>query len=533
MENLPPMTRQPEYIGDYRVIRELGRGATGVVYLCEHANLGRQLAVKVLAAQVSDEPDFLARFQREGETAAKLRHPNIVQVYDQACRDGVFFIAMEYLGSRTLKSLISESGPVSVPEACRLIGQLLNALEHAHALGVVHRDVKPANVMLTDAGDIALTDFSIAHNSAKEKLTGTGIALGTPEYMAPEQFDGKAEARSDLYAAAIVLYEMLTGFTPFRADSVTEVLKKQILVEPAPLSEVDFTIPAPLSRVVSKALSKDPGQRYANAAEMRQALQAALCEPAPVEPKTRPSQAPLTQSLPTTSSVGPPRAALAAALMLTVLGLLALAQRKPPVKPTQTPRAIATQQVAVVTTVPTPKSSPTPQSSLTPTPTPTATEVVVEQETPVGALPTQAEIHPGQGLGEVTLGDSMEQVESEWGPPYEGNGYETEIIWGYGRDQEVVLTFDKQTNKLTRIDINTNAYPLKQDAKLAVGVDQESVLKQFPEPTIKDSATLDYNNLGIYFEFNTRSSRKPSKYGEHMCQMITIYEPEHTPIHPS
>ena len=217
--------------------------------------------------------------------------------------------------------------------------------------------------------------------------------------------------------------------------------------------------------------------------------------------------------------------------MLTVLGLLALGQRKPPVKPTQTPRAIATQQVAVVTIVPTPKNSPTPV--VTPTPTPTPTEIAVEQEAPVGAMPTQAEIHPGQGLGEINLGDSVEQVEGLWGPPYEGYSRESEIVWVYGSDQEVVLTFDKQTNKLTRIDINTNAYPLKQDAKLAVGVDQESVLKQFPEPTIKDSATLDYNNLGIYFEFNTRSSRKPSKYGEHMCQMITIYEPEHTPIHPS
>ena len=156
--------------------------------------------------------------------------------------------------------------------------------------------------------------------------------------------------------------------------------------------------------------------------------------------------------------------------------------------------------------------------------------MAVEDETPVPELPTQGEIRAGKGLGEINLGDSMEQVESVWGPPYEGNGYESEIIWGYGKDQEVVLTFDKQANKLTRIDINTNAYPLQQDAKLAVGADQESVLKQFPEPSTKDSATLDYNHLGIYFEFNTRSSRKVSKYGEHMCQMITIYEPDHTPI---
>lgn len=522
------MVIQPESIGDYRVIRELGRGASGVVYLCEHPNLGRQLAVKVLGAQVSDEPDFLARFRREGETAAKLRHPNIVQVYDQSCRDGVFFIAMEYLGSRTLKSLISESGPVPVPEACRLTGQLLNALEHAHSLGVVHRDVKPANVMLTDAGDVALTDFSIAHNSGKEKLTGTGIALGTPEYMAPEQFDGKAEARSDLYAAAIVLYEMLTGFTPFRADSLTEVLKKQILVEAEPLCEVDFTIPAPLSRVVSKALSKDPAQRYANAAEMRQALQAALSEPTQMAAGPDPV---VTENAPVQATVppGPPRAALAALLMLTVLGLLALAQRKPPPKPIAS--ATSSKQVVVVTSsAQTPQSSATPL--VTPTPTPSVAEVAVEEETPVAQMPTQGEIRPGQGLGQVNLGDSVEKVESLWGPPYIGNGSETQIFWAYGADNEVELTFDRQANRLIRIDINTNAYPLQQDPKLAVGVDQESVLKLLPEPTRKDNAILDYNNLGIFFEFNTRSSRRPSKYGDHMCQMITLYEPEHTPLTP-
>jgi serine/threonine protein kinase len=270
------MASQPELIGDYKVLRELGRGAMGVVYLAVHPSLGRQMALKVMARDLAGDPEFLERFRREGEAAAKLRHPNIVQVFDFAHRDGLYFIAMEYLGARTLKDLLEESGQQPVGQACAMMDELLSALALAHSKGIVHRDIKPANVMLTDDGPVALTDFSIAHMKESSKLTQTGAIVGTPEYMAPEQFDGTWDARSDLYAVGIVLYELLTGFSPFRSATMTEVMRKQLLTVPDPPSVVDFTVPEAVSRVVSRALEKNPEARYQSAQEMRSALKQAL-----------------------------------------------------------------------------------------------------------------------------------------------------------------------------------------------------------------------------------------------------------------
>ena len=524
------MSNLPEFIGDYKVVSELGRGAMGVVYLCEHPHLGRQLAVKVMAAQLADEPDFVERFRREGVTAAKLRHPHIVQVYDQSSRDGVFYIAMEYLGSRTLRDLLRESGPLSVPEACRLTDQLLSALEHAHAQGVVHRDIKPSNVMVTDQGQLALTDFSIAFSAATEKMTRTGVALGTPEYMAPEQFDGKTDARSDLYAAGIILYELLTGFTPFQAPTLTEVMKKQVLQDPEPLCQVDFTIPEAISRWTARALSKDAGQRFSSASEMRQALQTATqappeadtigVEPAPVPPT-------------------PTRLNPAWALgLLALLGLGVAALKPVGQTPTPTPAARATVLPSPTPAEVAPRSTPTPTpeetplvASSTPSPQPEAAYRAEQIDSDTPEMPTLADIRPGQGIGELNLGDSPEQVESLWGPPYQGNAYDSMVVWAYsGRDAEANLYFDQSTSKLLRIEVAARGFSLKEAPELSVGVDQEAVLKRFAEPTTRDNGTLDYNTQGIFFEFNTRSSRSLPKFGDHMCQSITIYEPGHSPV---
>jgi serine/threonine protein kinase len=275
------MAALPESIGEYKVVKELGRGAMGVVYLAIHPSLGREMAIKVMARELASDPEFLERFRREGEMAAKLRHPHIVQVFDFAQRDGLFFIAMEYLGASTLKDLLQESGQQPVARACEILDQLLSALASAHAKGIVHRDIKPANVMLTDEGSIALTDFSVAHMKESSKLTQTGAVLGTPEYMAPEQFEGSWDHRSDLYSAGILLYELLTGFSPFRCNTITEVMRKQLLTVPDPPSAVDFTLPEAISQVVARSLEKDPEARYQSADEMRKAVQAALAQPTP------------------------------------------------------------------------------------------------------------------------------------------------------------------------------------------------------------------------------------------------------------
>ncbi|MBT9582393.1 serine/threonine protein kinase [bacterium] len=524
------MSKLPEFIGDYKVVSELGRGAMGVVYLCEHPHLGRQLAVKVMAAPLADEPDFVERFRREGVTAAKLRHPHIVQVYDQSSRDGVFYIAMEYLGSRTLRDLLRESGPMSVPDACRLMDQLLSALEHAHAQSVVHRDIKPSNIMVTDQGQVALTDFSIAFSAASEKMTRTGMALGTPEYMAPEQFDGKTDARSDLYAVGIILYEMLTGFTPFQAPTLTEVMKKQVLLDPEPLCQVDFTIPEAISRWTTRALSKDPGQRFSSASEMRQALQAATQAP-PVADTIRVEPAP----------VPPPPTRLNPAWALGLLALLGLgvAALKPGGQAlTPTPTARATTLASPTPAAVAPRLTPTPvpedtplMASSTPSPQPETAYRADQVDSDTPEMPAQADIRPGQGVGEVNLGDSLEQVESLWGPPYQGNTFESTVVWAYsGSDAEATLYFDQNTSKLQKIEVAARGFTLQEAPELSVGVDQEAVLKRFADPTTRDNGTLDYAALGIFFEFNTRSSRSLPKFGDHMCQSITIYEPGHSPV---
>jgi serine/threonine protein kinase len=248
----------------------------GTVYLAYQDNLGRELAIKLMAPEFVRDEEFIERFRREGRIAAKLRHPNIVQVYDFCDREGLYFIAMEYLGSRTLKNYVQDHGRVPVDDAVRLCDQLLAALDHAHRQGVVHRDIKPANVMVTDANDAALTDFSIALMKSASKLTQTGSVLGTPEYMAPEQFEGKTDARSDLYATGVILYEMLTGFSPFHADTIAEIMKKQLFTAPDAPSAVDFTIPEPISQVVVKSLAKNPDERYQTASDMRAAMRDAL-----------------------------------------------------------------------------------------------------------------------------------------------------------------------------------------------------------------------------------------------------------------
>lgn len=268
----------PDRIGHYQVIRELGRGSMGTVYLARQESLGRDLAIKVLGPEFTRDGEFVARFKREGLISARLRHPNIVQVFDYSDSDGLFYIAMEYVGPNNLQSYVAErGGKLPAPESVRLIAQLLSALECAHERGVTHRDVKPANVLMSPENDAVLTDFSIASMQDAQRLTQTGAMVGTPDYMAPEQFDAKdVDKRSDLYATGIVLYEMLTGQRPFRGDTVSSIMKAQLMHDPQPPHEVEPSIPVDLSRLILQAMAKDPAGRFASAGEMRKALLEAI-----------------------------------------------------------------------------------------------------------------------------------------------------------------------------------------------------------------------------------------------------------------
>ncbi len=269
----PPLSPDLPVIGNYRLIRELGRGAMGTVYLAHQESLARDLALKVLAPEFTREPEFQERFRREARIAASLKHPHIAQVYDADFRDGQYYIAMEYLGSRNLRDLIRErAGPFPPAQALSFLAPILQALGHAHSRGVVHRDVKPANVLVDEEGRVALTDFSIARATSEGALTRSGTMIGTPEYMAPEQFEGlEVDGRTDLYAVAVIAYELLTGIHPFRAETTPAVMKAHLFKRPPPPSELVPSLVA-LDPVVLKALEKDPDERHPDVETFRRAL---------------------------------------------------------------------------------------------------------------------------------------------------------------------------------------------------------------------------------------------------------------------
>ncbi len=275
--------------GNFQIIKALGQGATGTVYLASQTNLGRECALKVLASELVRDGKFLERFRREGQIAASLRHNHIVRIFDLVEADGAFAIAMDYIEGVELQKLLENGEKLSVTRSLRLMLPVFEAIEYAHSKGVVHRDIKPANILIEDAtGDAYLTDFSIARMAGADKLTQTGTIIGTPEYMAPEQFDGKdVDGRADLYAATLILYEMLAGLNPFRGETLAEVVKKQILDLPPPLRNL-ADVPPALEGIIHKGLSKAPEERIQTAKEMKDLLlsfqsevSTTLMEPAP------------------------------------------------------------------------------------------------------------------------------------------------------------------------------------------------------------------------------------------------------------
>jgi serine/threonine protein kinase len=259
-------------LGAFRLVKELGRGATGIVFLAEQSSLGRECALKILAPELVRDKTFLDRFRREGQIAASLRHKNIVRIFDLLEEDGNFAIAMDYIEGQELRDLLQAQTKLPQDVALDIISHVLDALEYAHVKGIVHRDIKPANIMIERDGSVFLTDFSIARMAGTEKLTKTGMVIGTPEYMAPEQFDGKdVDSRADVYATALILYELLSGQNPFAGDTLAEIIKKQVLLEPPSLKSL-VDVPDSLVEVVHKGLRKSPAERYQTAGEMREAL---------------------------------------------------------------------------------------------------------------------------------------------------------------------------------------------------------------------------------------------------------------------
>jgi serine/threonine protein kinase len=265
--------------GRYEVVQKLGAGAFGTVYKAKDRLLGRMVAIKTirldgLAASGSGLDELLARFKREAQVSAQLKHPNIVTIYDISETEGLSYLAMEFIDGPGLEKVIASAGRLSVERAAAIGAQIADALDYAHAHHVVHRDIKPANVMI-EAGDrVKVTDFGIAKAiGSGEHLTVTGSLLGTPSYMSPEQARGTAvDGRSDLFSVGCILYEMVTGKKAFRGDSITALIFKIITEEPQPVGELEPAVPAPFTQIIARALSKDPETRFQSGRELAAAL---------------------------------------------------------------------------------------------------------------------------------------------------------------------------------------------------------------------------------------------------------------------
>ncbi|HZL48009.1 MAG TPA: protein kinase, partial [Solirubrobacteraceae bacterium] len=268
---------EPETIidGRYKVLSRLGSGGMADVYLAEDQLLGRQLAVKLLHLHFAEDQEFVERFRREASSAAGLSHPNIVGIFDRGEWNGTYYIAMEYVAGRSLKTVVREQGALDPAAAIDIVTQILRAARFAHKRGVIHRDLKPHNVIIDEEGRARVTDFGIARAGASE-MTLTGSIMGTAQYLSPEQAQGHTvSGRSDLYAVGIILYELLTGMVPFDGETAVAIAFKQVSAEPRPPSELQPGLPAALEVVVLRALAKDPARRFADAEEFIAALQQA------------------------------------------------------------------------------------------------------------------------------------------------------------------------------------------------------------------------------------------------------------------
>jgi serine/threonine-protein kinase len=254
--------------GRYRIIRKLGSGGMANVYLAEDQELGRRVAIKILNERHANDEQFVERFRREAKNAAGLSHPNIVSIYDRGEAEGTYYIAMEFLDGRSLKELIIARGPAPVHVAIDYARKILDALRFAHRNGIVHRDIKPHNVIVDAEGRVKVTDFGIAR-AGTSQMTEVGSIIGTAQYLSPEQAKGApVDQTSDLYSVGIVLYELLTGKVPFTGDSSVEIAMKHISATPAPPSSLRPDIPEDLDLIVLRALAKTPEERYPSAEEM-------------------------------------------------------------------------------------------------------------------------------------------------------------------------------------------------------------------------------------------------------------------------
>ena len=263
----------------YQIIKTLGEGGMANVYLANDTILDRMVAVKVLRGDLANDEKFVRRFQREALSASSLSHPNIVEMYDVGEDDGQYYIVMEYVDGKTLKQVLKQRGHLSVTEVVDIMLQVTDGLAHAHDAYIIHRDIKPQNIMILPNGMIKITDFGVSTALNSTQLTQTNSVMGTVHYLPPEQASGKGSTiRSDIYSMGIMMYELLTGLVPYKGDTAVEIALKH-LKEPLPsVRKVNPNIPQSIENVIIKATAKNPKNRYKDSREMHDDLKTALDE---------------------------------------------------------------------------------------------------------------------------------------------------------------------------------------------------------------------------------------------------------------
>ena len=263
--------------GRYQVLAELGRGGMGIVYQAYDKQLKEQVAIKLLSPLLSTDNEALERLTREVSLARRVTHPNVIRIHDIGEVNGLYYVSMEYFGGTNLKEHLKRSGPLSLLGAYQILSQMCSGLEAAHSQGVIHRDLKSQNVMVGPSSQIKIIDFGLARSVHLEGMTATGLIMGTPEYMSPEQVSGKhVDERADIYALGVILFEMLTGRVPFTGDSPIAVGFQQLKDPPPSPRSINPQIPEEVEKIILKSLEKNPIHRYRNVEELRKDFELAL-----------------------------------------------------------------------------------------------------------------------------------------------------------------------------------------------------------------------------------------------------------------
>jgi eukaryotic-like serine/threonine-protein kinase len=271
----------------FQLLKEIGRGGMGIVFQAHDKQLKEQVAIKVLSPLLSNNTDGIERLKREVSAARKITHPNVIRIHDISESGGLHFVSMEYFSGTTLKEIIKRDGSYSAAQGSQIVFQICDGLESAHRHGVIHRDLKSQNIIVNEHGELKIIDFGLATSIHQQGMTATGLILGTPEYMAPEQVSGKkADERADIYSFGIILYEIFTGRVPFTGDTAIAIGFQQMREDPRPPREINPQISSELERIILKALKKEPASRYSSVAEMRTDLESAFQKSvaSPVQP---------------------------------------------------------------------------------------------------------------------------------------------------------------------------------------------------------------------------------------------------------